>query len=103
MKDSFYAKVYKVVKEIPKGKVATYKQIAKLAGNPRASRAVGTAMKHNPDMKTIPCHRVVGSDGRMQGYSAGEGIKSKIDLLKKEGVIFASDKVNLANCRWTPQ
>lgn len=102
MKDSFYAKVYKIVRHIPTGKVATYKQIAKLAGNPRASRAVGTAMKHNPDMKTIPCHRVVGSDGKMHGYSAGEGIKSKINLLKSEGITFVSNKADLSYYQWTP-
>ncbi len=94
-KKSFYSKVYKVVKKIPKGKILTYKQVAKLAGSPNAYRAVGSAMKNNPDIKTIPCHRVVGSDGKMHGYSAGQGILSKIKLLKKEGIIFIKDKVNL--------
>src|SRR3990167_9432499 len=87
-KKSFYSKVYEVVKKIPKGKVLTYKQVARLAGSPKAYRAVGSAMKKNPDMKTIPCHRVVGSDGKMHGYSTGQGIKTKIKLLKKEGVKF---------------
>lgn len=94
-KNSFYSKVYEVVKKIPHGKVATYKQVAKLAGSPRAYRSVGSAMKNNPDMKTIPCHRVIGSDGKMHGYSAGQGIKTKIKLLKKEGVIFVGDKVKI--------
>lgn len=94
MKKSFYSKVYKVVKKIPRGKVLTYKQVAKLAGNPKAFRAVGTAMKLNPDIKNIPCHRVVGSDGTMRGYSAGSGIITKTKLLKKEGVKFLGDRVN---------
>lgn len=97
---SFQSKVYEVVKKIPKGKVATYKMIAKLAGNPRASRAVGTAMKNNPDMKTIPCHRVIGSDGKMHGYSVGNGILTKIKLLKAEEVEFAKDRVVLNASAW---
>lgn len=97
---SFYHRVYQVVKKIPLGKVATYKGVARLAGNAKASRAVGTAMKHNPDMKTIPCHRVVGSDGAMHGYSAGKGISTKIKLLKREGVIFKNSKVDFQVSGW---
>lgn len=100
MDKSFYTQVYAVVRQIPRGKVATYQDIAKLAGSPGASRAVGTAMKNNPDMRTIPCHRVVGSDGKMHGYSAGKGITSKIHLLKTEGVVFSGDKVKLNAFRW---
>ncbi|MEK7070857.1 MAG: MGMT family protein [Patescibacteria group bacterium] len=92
---SFYTKVYEVVSTIPRGKVATYKKVAYLAGSPRASRAVGTAMKNNPDMKRVPCHRVVGSDGTMRGYSAGDGIATKIVMLKREGVSFKGNKVVL--------
>ena len=97
---AFYEKVYTVVKRIPKGKVATYQDIAKLAGSPGASRAVGSAMRMNPNMRTIPCHRVVGSDGRMHGYSAGRGVITKIQMLKKEGVAFSGDKVELNLSRW---
>lgn len=97
---AFYDKVYDVVKQIPPGKVATYQDIAALAGSPGASRAVGTAMKNNPDLKIIPCHRVVGSDGRMHGYSAGRGIVTKIKLLKNEGVTFTENKVVLNISRW---
>ncbi len=97
---SFYDKVYKVVSQIPKGKVATYGQIARLAGNSKAYRAVGTAMAKNPDMKTIPCHRVVGSDGAMHGYSAGHGITTKMALLKKEGVKFSGKKVDVSHSQW---
>ncbi len=91
-KKSFYSRVYEVVRKIPRGKVLTYKQVAKLVGSPKAFRAVGSAMKNNPDIKTIPCHRVVGSDGKMHGYSAGQGISTKIKFLKKEGIAFKENK-----------
>lgn len=100
MKKSFFSKIYAIAKQIPKGKVATYKQIATLAGNSKASRAVGMAMKHNPDMSTIPCHRVVASDGTMHGYSAGNGIESKIEILQNEGVEIRDGKVDLEVYGW---
>jgi len=73
-----------VVRKIPKGKVLSYKIVAKLAGNSQAWRAVGNILNKNPDPKTIPCHRVIKSDGKIGGYK--EGIKKKISLLKKEGL-----------------
>src|SRR5438105_4946284 len=93
--ETFTQQVYKVVQRIPAGKVATYGQVAQLAGSPGAARAVGTAMKHNPDMSVIPCHRVVGSDGSMHGYAFGEGVTTKEQMLKREGVSFAGSKVDL--------
>lgn len=79
---SFSTKVYSVVKKIPKGKVLTYKEVAQLAGSPRAFRAVGNILNknYNPD---IPCHRVVRSDGKTGGYN--RGAQNKIKILKKEG------------------
>ncbi len=97
---TFYSKVYRIVKKIPKGKVSTYKAIAELAGSPGAARAVGSAMKNNPDMNTIPCHRVVGSDGSMHGYSGGKGLITKVLMLKKEGVLFRGEKVILGKSEW---
>jgi len=81
---SFRAKVFSIVARIPKGKVMTYKEVAKKAGNPAAYRAVGNALNKNNDPK-IPCHRVIRSDGKIGGYNRGEDLKSK--LLKKEGAI----------------
>lgn len=98
----FKEKVYFVVKKIPRGKVATYKQVARLAGNPKAYRAVGTAMRHNPDMKTVPCHRVVGSDGTMHGYSGLGGLKKKIEKLKNEGVVMNKNRAILKISQWRP-
>lgn len=79
--NKFQKKVLKVVAEIPKGKIMTYKQIALLAGSPRAYRAVGNILKKNWDPK-IPCHRVIRSDGEPGGYNRGRS--KKIQLLKQE-------------------
>lgn len=76
--------VHNVVRKIPKGKTMTYKQVAVAAGNPNASRAVGTILSKNYD-QTIPCHRVLRSDGKMGGYN--RGVENKIKILKEEGVL----------------
>ena len=83
---TFIKKVYDVVRKIPKGKTLTYKQVAKLAGNARAYRAVGNILNKNYDSK-IPCHRVIRSDGSMGGYNRG-GIKRKKAILLHEGFTF---------------
>jgi methylated-DNA-[protein]-cysteine S-methyltransferase len=82
---TFAERVYEVVKKIPKGKVLTYAEVAKRAGNPKAFRAVGNILNKNYD-KTIPCHRVVRSDGTMGGYN--RGTKKKKAILKKEGYLI---------------
>lgn len=97
---NFSEKVYSVTRQIPVGFVATYGQIAKLSGNPKAGRAVGMLMKRNPDAPRTPCHRVVASDGSLTGYSAEGGVKKKKQMLMEEGVFFAGDKVDLSRSRW---
>ncbi len=94
-------KVYEITKQIPRGKVATYKQVAALAGNAKAARFVGNCMRINPDAPHTPCHRVVGSDGALHGYSAGNGIPTKIKILKEEGVFFKNGKVDLTKSQWS--
>ena len=79
--NSFKDKVLRVVKNIPKGKTLSYKEVAKGAGSPNAFRAVGSIMKENKD-KNIPCHRVIRSDGRVGKYNGLKGVKSVI--LKNE-------------------
>ncbi len=96
----FTQKIYAVAARIPKGKVATYGQVARLAGNTNAARAVGNAMKRNPDRRVVPCHRVVASDGSLTGYSFGKGIATKKNALLKEGVIFIGIRVDLARSQW---
>lgn len=92
---SFRERVYRVVARIPRGRVLTYGEVARLAGRPGAARAVGTAMKENQDPKHVPCHRVVRSDGSIGEYAFG-GTKAKREKLKKEGVKFlTANRVNL--------
>jgi O-6-methylguanine DNA methyltransferase len=81
---SFSENVYDVVSKIPKGKVLTYKQVAVMAGRPKAYRAVGNILNKNFNKK-IPCHRVIRSDGKTGGYNRGN--KNKVILLKNEGVL----------------
>ncbi|MEK7162606.1 MAG: MGMT family protein [Patescibacteria group bacterium] len=82
---NFSQKVLEVVQKIPRGKVLTYREVARRAGSPRACRAVGNILNKNFDPK-IPCHRVIRSDGKPGGYNRGAGLKLK--LLGKEGVEF---------------
>jgi methylated-DNA-[protein]-cysteine S-methyltransferase len=77
----FTAKVFEVVKKIPKGETLTYKEVAKRAGNEKAARAVGAILRTNYD-PTIPCHRVIKSDGTLGGYN--RGVKVKARILKNE-------------------
>jgi O-6-methylguanine DNA methyltransferase len=83
----FYQKVWKECSKIPEGKTITYKELAVKIGHPKACRAVGLALKKNPFAPVIPCHRVIGSSGKMVGYSAPGGIVKKRKMLKREGAI----------------
>ena len=85
MATEFEKKVWNKLKEIPKGKVTTYKEIAN-AIESRAVRAVATAIGKNPDAPIVPCHRVVLSNGKVGEYTHKLGVKQKIKLLKSEGV-----------------
>lgn len=85
IKTGFKEKVLAVVKKIPKGRVLSYKEVTKLAGKPKAFRAVGNILNKNFDA-SIPCHRVVRSDGKLGGYN--RGIEKKLKLLKKEKAIL---------------
>lgn len=89
-----FEEIYKIVSAIPKGKVMSYKQVANIAriANPRT---VGFALKINKDPQHIPCHRVVGSSGKLTGYAFG-GIKEKKKILQNEGVLFLdTETVNM--------
>ncbi len=97
----FNEKVYALTKKIPKGKVATYGQLARLAGNSRAARAVGALMRANPNAPHTPCHRVVSAEGKLTGYSAEGGVAQKRKMLLAEGVYFHEDKVDLRRSQWT--
>lgn len=81
---SFSEKVYEIVKTIPKGQTLNYKQVAKMLGRPKAFRAVGNILNKNYD-KSIPCHRVIRSDGKTGGYNRGGELK--VEILKREANI----------------
>ena len=93
--DSPTKRIYEAVKKIPKGHVATYGQIAEMAGNPRMSRAVGNALHKNPDPLHIPCFRVVNSKGELAGAFAFGGGIAQEELLREDGVEVVDGKVDL--------
>lgn len=84
-------KLWALLQKIPRGKVTTYGELAKMVNT--SPRAIGAMLHANPNMPTIPCHRVVMSDGRIGGYS--KGVKKKVHLLQKEGVKVTKFKVDL--------
>jgi methylated-DNA-[protein]-cysteine S-methyltransferase len=88
----FHKRCYSLLKKVPKGKITTYKEIAK-ALNSKAYRAVGQAMNKNPFAPRVPCHRVIQSNGTIGGFATGQ--KNKIKLLKKEGIIIKNNKIDL--------
>ena len=87
--NEFQRKALKATAAIPFGETRTYKEIALEIGSPRASRAVGRAEATNPMPVVLPCHRVIGSDRKLHGYGAGQGLDTKTWLLKLEGVTIA--------------
>ena len=89
----FQASVLELVSRVPKGKVTTYKELARALGRPRAWRAVANALARNPHPIKIPCHRVVRSDGEVGGYKMGKRRKAK--LLVQEGVEIRSGRIDL--------
>ncbi len=94
---NFFEKVYKVVAQIPKGKVATYGQIALAAGSPKAARQVGYALHVNPEPFVIPCHRVLNRFGGLAPAFAFGGQEVQAALLREEGVVVDEDfKVDLS-------
>ena len=104
MNGEFFKRVYAVVRQIPKGKVATYGQIALLSGNPRAARQVGYALHVNPEPIVIPCHRVVNRFGCLAGAFAFGGLEAQAALLRAEGVeVDGTGCVDLEKYRWNDQ
>lgn len=91
-----YETIYEIVKKIPKGKVATYGQVATLSGNANLARTVGNALHANPDNTTIPCHRVVNRKGEVAEYYAFGGPDAQRKLLESEGIVFKENgKIDL--------
>ena len=92
----FQLKVWNYLMKIPKGKILTYKEVARAIGKPKSYRAVANAVGKNPFPPIIPCHRVVRSDGGIGGYSGKGGINQKIRLLRSEKVFM---KYKFLNCK----
>ena len=97
---SFFDEVYKVVKQVPKGKVTTYGEIARALGT-KDARRVGWALHVNSDPKT-PCHRVVNKEGKLAANFAFDGEAEQKRRLESEGVVFEGNKVDLEKHRWIP-
>ncbi len=93
-------RIYEVVKKIPKGKVATYGQVAELAGDKRMARAVGNALHKNPDPDNIPCFRVVNAKGELAGEFAFGGVGEQAKLLEADGIEVTDGRVNLEKYQW---
>ena len=101
--NSFYDKIYAAVCLIPRGRVATYGQVAALAGNGGAARAVGNALHKNPMPGVIPCHRVVNAQGRLAPHFAFGGADEQRRLLEAEGVRADGGYVDLRLYQWRNQ
>lgn len=100
---SFFEDVYEVVRKIPKGKVATYGQIAKILGQPRRAKIVGWALHKNPYFGEVPCHRVVNRNGEISSGFVFGGPMEQRKMLEDEGIIFEEDgKINLNKYSWKP-
>lgn len=99
-----YKKIYAAVRKIPRGKVATYGQIARLAGYPRHARLVGYALNALPDETRVPWHRVVNAAGRVSPRKNSDGDLVQRLLLEAEGVLFdARGGIALAKVQWNPR
>jgi len=98
--DSPAKRIYEAVKKIPYGYVATYSQVAEIAGDKKMARAVGNALHKNPDPDSIPCYRVVNAKGELAGEFAfgGPGVQAK--LLEAEGITVKDGKVDLSIYQW---
>lgn len=94
---SFNERCYEILKRVPKGKITTYKEIAK-ALKSKGYRAVGNAMNKNPYAPEVPCHRVVKSSGEIGGFA--HGTKKKIEMLEKEGIEIKNNKIDMKKFGW---
>jgi len=100
MSQNSYEKIYEVVMRIPRGTVATYGQVAALAGNKRWARVVGYALHVNPDPEGIPCYRVVNREGRLSDAFAFGGVNQQKILLEADGIEVIDNHVDLEIYQW---
>ena len=96
-------KVYTLCKQIPKGKVTTYRELGR-AMNTRAYQAIGQALRKNPYAPNVPCHRVVSSTGHLHGFKGerkGKELEEKKEMLEQEGILVENSKINLKKYLYT--
>ena len=100
MVSSFYIRAIEIIKKIPKGKVATYGQIAKFAGNPQGSRQIARILHSSSEKHELPWHRVINSKGRIS-LNPGDGYELQKMLLENEGIQFdENDRIDLSRFGW---
>lgn len=104
-RSKFSSRVYALTRKIPRGRVTTYQDLARQLQSPRAARAVGRALSKSPGMvknlpasRQVPCHRIIRSDGLVGGFALGT--RTKILLLRKEGVVVRNGRVDLRKFGW---
>ena len=103
MSNSFHSEIVKIIKKIPKGKVATYGQIAAMAGNPQASRQVAWVLNSSSSKDKLPWHRVINRLGKIS-LKPGSGYEQQREMLEKEGVVFnLRDSIDLKRFLWSPK
>lgn len=100
MENSVFSLIYDVVRKIPRGTVASYGQVARLAGNSRWARVVGYALHANPDPDTIPCYRVVTKDGAVSKAFAFGGENEQVKLLAADGIEVVDGHVDMERYQW---
>lgn len=100
MAQNSYEKIYDVVRQIPRGCVATYGQVATLAGNRRWARVVGYALHVNPNPDEIPCYRVVNREGKLSDAFAFGGVNQQKILLEADGIEVVDNHVDLGLYQW---
>lgn len=97
-----YSRIWRTVADIPAGRVATYGQVADLAGLPRRARLVGTALNHTPDDLELPWYRVINAKGELSFPKGSEAYERQLDRLTEEGVAFVNGRIDLATFGWYP-
>jgi methylated-DNA-protein-cysteine methyltransferase-like protein len=104
LNEGFFQQVYRIVSQIPKGKIATYGQIAVMLGRPAGgARVVGWAMRATPDGMKLPCHRVVSKSGALAPDYAFGGAQVQREMLEQEGVTFKADgRIDMNRHLWRP-
>ena len=97
------ARIYETIRDIPRGSVASYGQIAEIAGIPRGARQVGWALKHLPRGQTVPWHRVITASGRIAFEPGSTRFEKQKELLLEENIAVIAGRVDMRKYRWQPQ